>query len=469
MAYVFYADKKRSTKIPKGISKTSSQSKNKTTVTEKKDTQSWGDTLGGVFKFIKWLDVNRIYRIFNLLPLPMLNGLGHLLGRLGFGSSTKVQRRIQASIRALYPDISKKKVKILANANTKYMGMFFINVLFRMPSMCDTPPNKIVPCLEYLNFEVLDKILETGKGVIIPILHIGQHFHNPGGIFMHPKRYKMSAIASIKNLPMYEYNNRHHYKNLFIYASTKFDKIKKPLERDLNRGHTLVVYHDYSSKGQLRVPFQVDKFPYLIHTPQSYISLHKRTGAEILPLITIPSNVFGKSKLFFLDNSSIMEVSRKYWNVHAKEFHGRLSTEINRIMYRYIRIYAPYWEEIMRFAGLRCGDKLEFPKNIEMKDLITQCIMKFDQILENSWEPNRKDEEMKNLLKMSFEKISKELKNPKMFAKDRKSFIDLSLLDAKSEITKILLVLLKILKDNKEDASYSLLSDLITKFRMEFF
>jgi hypothetical protein len=236
-----------------------------------------------------------------------------------------------------------------------------------------------------------------------------------------------------------------------MYASTKFSTIKAQLKQNLENGHTLVMYHDYSSTSQLRVPFIENKFPYLIHTPQSYIRLHKLTGAEILPLITVPDGTFGNSKLFFLDNTSIMETSRKYWDAPSSEFHGQLSTEINRQMYPYVRQYAPYWEEIMRFAGLRCADKIKFHKNCTLAEGIDQMQGKMISILENSWEPNRKDEALKAKITQMMPIISKSLKNPNAVIREHKSFIDLSLMSAKDEILKILCIILKICNGYSEN------------------
>ncbi len=450
MGFVFYADKKNLSKNGQSKEDQRAISTSKTNVREKSDKQSWGDSLGGIFKFIEWIDKTHVYRIFKFLPLSVINGWGHLIGKFGFGISSKVQRRITASMRALFPDFSSERIKQLSTANTKYMGMFLLDVLLRLPMICDFPPNTRVSNLNYLNFEKLDEALAKGKGVIVPIVHLGEHFHNPGGIFLHPQKYKMSVVASMKNLPMYEFNNRAHFDNLYIYASTKFANIKDKLRENLEHGHTLVMYHDYSSKSQLRVPFIVDKFPYLIHTPQSYIRLHKLTGAEILPLITVPDGTFGQSKLFFVDNTSIMKTSQDYWDHPDAEFHGRLSTEINRIMYPYVRQYAPYWEEIMRFAGLRCGDKIEFEKNCTLQQFLLQTKDKMIQILSNSWEPNRQDNQLVEKIEKFVPQIEAHLIDKTQIVRPHKSTIDLSLLSTKGEFKKLLGVLRKVLREKKE-------------------
>jgi lauroyl/myristoyl acyltransferase len=454
MTRIFLADQKHIREKRAPVEKS-----DKTDVRQKKDEQSWGDTMGSIFKFIKWIGRHRIYRMNKIGPINILNGWGHLVGYLFFGRSHRVQKRIRRSIRALFPHASEKWIKKVSMANAKYMGMLLLDIIFRLPQTCDFKEGQYVPFFTYENFEALDRAFSRGKGVIIPSLHIGEHFHSPA-IFLHPKKYQMSSIVSIKNLPMYEFNNRPHFDNLNLYASTSFSKISSYLQKDLKDNRMLLVYHDYSSKKQLRTPFIHKKFPYLIHTPQSYIRLHQLTGAEILPLITVPDKVFGKSILRFIDNSSIMEISKKYWNSPKKEFHGRLSTEINRVMYPYVRKYAHQWEELMRFSRLRAGDKLQLPINCDMHTFLQLSQEKMESIIEGSFEPDRKDTKILAIIAQNFKIIRTALKNPKTILRPHKTFIELSLMDAIAEITKISLVCTAELRKKGEHEAATGLSQL---------
>ena len=132
MTRIFLADQKhlREKRDPTEISE-------KTDVRQKKDEQSWGDTMGSIFKFIKWIGRHRIYRMNKIGPINILNGWGHLVGYLFFGRSHKVQKRIRRSIRALYPNASEKWIKKVSLANAKYMGMLLLDIVFRLPQTCD--------------------------------------------------------------------------------------------------------------------------------------------------------------------------------------------------------------------------------------------------------------------------------------------------------------------------------------------
>ncbi|WP_371802803.1 hypothetical protein [Candidatus Lokiarchaeum ossiferum] len=431
MAYLYLADQAHLRKKSEKYSKDA-----KTNLRNKKDDQSWGDSMGFLFKVIKFIDQSRVYRFTKIFPHSALNGWGHLFGQLFFGRSKKVQRRMQASIRALYPEKPQKWIKKVSVANGKYMGMLLLDVLFRLPQTCDFQPGEQVSLHRYERYDLLDRELAKGKGVIVPILHIGEQFHSPQ-LFLHPKRYKMSVTASIKNLPMWENNNRAHFNNLNIYASTSYSKIAPLLKRDLERNYALTVYHDYSSTKQLRAPVIHGKYPYLIHTPQSYISLHKKTGASILPLIAFPDGVFGKSRLRFIDNSSIMNISQKYWDAPKKEFHGRMSTELNSILYPYIRVFAHQWEELMRFAGLRAADKIKFEANITAKDFIDQLHEKMLWIIDQSFEPDRPDDQLLAWIQTTFEELEGSLSHPEAIVRTHKTFVDLSLMNAISELQKL--------------------------------
>ncbi|MHA1610610.1 MAG: hypothetical protein ACTSYU_01040, partial [Promethearchaeota archaeon] len=209
-------------------------------------------------------------------------------------------------------------------------------------------------------------------------------------------------------------------------------------------------YHDYSSKTQLKTPFIAGKLPFLISTPQSYIRLHKLTGAPILPLITVPDKIFGRSKLFFVDNSTIMDTSRKYWDAPKEEFHGQVSTEINKVMFPWVRKYGPWWEELMRLAGLRSKDELKFESNCNFQSMISTIQEKMQHIIENSWEPGRKSADLKKWITDKWQPILKALKDPEKIVRSHKTLVKLSIMTSREELEKLSLVAAKELRTAEE-------------------
>ncbi|WP_371805264.1 LpxL/LpxP family acyltransferase [Candidatus Lokiarchaeum ossiferum] len=459
MAHIFYADKRNlRSDQQKGV--------NKGNFRKKEENQSWGSSMKGIFRFIAWIGRYRIYRPNKFLPLSSLNAWGHLIGKFLFGSSRSVQKKARASLKALYPSISDKKLTKWVDAFAKYMGMLFIDIGFRLPLTSDLP---ISTYYDYENIEKLDEALALGKGVIIPTLHIGQHLHVPSMLFQHPKHYTVTSVISIANMTMYENGNRKEFDNLYCYASTKFSKISPYLKRHLESNHILLMYHDYSTKGQLKVPFIQGKFPFLINAPQSYIKLHRLTGAIILPAIAVPDQTFGKSRLIFLDNSSIMKISEEYQNSTTQEFHGRMSTEINRVLYPFARKYAHVWEELMRLPTRRCKDELCFESNSTIANIIGKSKQKMISILEDSFEPERNDKEIKKVIQKFFNKIESDLNDPQKNFRNHKTKIDLSIRDSLSEMCKICQVLNNELSKLTELKAATSFSELEIKLSKIFF
>ena len=153
-----------------------------------------------------------------------------------------------------------------------------------------------------------------------------------------------------------------------------------------------------------------------------------------------------------------METSRKYWNASSEEFHGQLSTKINSVLYPYIRIYAPYWEELMRFAGLRCKDRLEFPKQCSINQFLNLCHQKMIEIIDSSWEPKRDNVNILKRIDNLFIELSNAINQPNFIILQNRSFINLSLMNSQQEISKILKVMKNLLTNHREKEMVHILS-----------
>ncbi|WP_371805046.1 LpxL/LpxP family acyltransferase [Candidatus Lokiarchaeum ossiferum] len=456
--------------IPKQINHTRTEFKAKTKkekvkgIRDKKEGQSWGDSLGPAYSFLRFYITKGIYRMFLYTPLHFFNSIGHFIGHFILGTSRKVKRRTKAGLRALHPNYSEKSIRKLCDASSKYMGSLMMDIFFNFPLIVHRNGRKNISLKHFERFEAA---IAQGKGVIITTPHVGQFFHANFGLVCHPNHYKVSTIGSIKNIPMYEYNNRERYDNFYIYGSTSFSFLAPHLTRDLKNNHSIVVYHDYASSSQLRAPCLHGKLPYLIHTPQSFISLHKKTGAVILPAICHPNGPIGRTTLEFLDNTAIMQASKDYMDKPDKEFHGHVSTEINKVVYNQVRRYAHIWEEIMKFTERRVADKINFPPNHTMKQFLEDVLQKMHSILDKSFEPDRKDAQLHAVIDEIAPKIVVSLQNPDRILRPHKTFIDLSLMDGVSELLKLCSASRKELVAKEERVAGSLfltLSEKLSKF-----
>jgi lauroyl/myristoyl acyltransferase len=444
--------KKRSTSSQEGKIEKTSDPQIKGEKKKVNADQSWGSSMRGLFNLIAWVSQHGVYRIFNHQPFELLNGWGHLFGMAFLGKVKGVRRKISASIQALYPHWDRKQVKKYTDASIKYMGAMFLDFMFRLPRTCDFPDEKFKdsPFFEYEGLERLDAAIAKGKGVIVTMLHMGEFFHSMAALFQHPKHYYCGGVAAVSNLVLYRMNNRKHFDQLHIFASTDFEKISGVLERFLKHNGILAMAHDYASPKQLRVPMIYGKFPYLVNVPQSYISLQRKTGAEILPCIAYPNDVLGKSRIVFLDNKSIMDVIQRNADASKREFHGRVSTELNRINYPIIRQYAHNWEEIMNLATVRLADKVQFPANITMEGFCQGIFDKMRAVLENTFEPERDDKVILTGIQKYADAVMGSLKQKNAALRPHKTKINLSLMDSISELQKLTGVAIKELNQKGE-------------------
>jgi hypothetical protein len=300
--------------------------------------------------------------------------------------------------------------------------------------------------------EVIDDILEEGKGVIIPSIHIGNFIEGwLGAWIMKDDKYTIAAVASMSNMALFnEIINRPVFDRAIPVNTTKYGNIKDDLIGHLKKNHIVIIMFDYTKETQFRVPFLHGEYPYLQNTPQSVASMHKLTGAPIVPAICHPMGNLDKTYIEFLDNKSIMEISKTYWDAPKKELYGRISTEINKILNPYVKIYAHLWEEIMNFATFRIADKIRFESNTSLIDFITQTKGKMETIIEYSYEPERKDEEIIRIINQTFDEAKKMLKNPETILRSRKSVIRLSKMDGISEILKLARIARKELSNKNE-------------------
>jgi len=194
-------------------------------------------------------------------------------------------------------------------------------------------------------------------------------------------------------------------------------------------------------------------------------SMHRLTGAPIFLAITHPLGEIGKSLVEFREIESIKEMSRKLKDAPLKEFHGRLSTEINRQINRYLRIYPHLWEEIMNFGRFRLADKVRFEPGIKIHEFLDQIREKMISIINTSFEPDRKDEEILDVIQKNFPVISSALDKPSEILRHHKTKINLSLLDGISELLKLCNVAEKELKVKGQYKAAPMMKDLSIKLK----
>ncbi|MCF2138741.1 MAG: hypothetical protein K9W44_01635 [Candidatus Lokiarchaeota archaeon] len=460
MTHIFYADRKFEREIKR---------KN---VNEKENLPpvhagtSWIDSLGYVFWFLKqWMRL-RLYLLFNLFPLPLREGIAGALGQLFLYFSKTNRNKVLSAFHVLYPKVKSRSIlHRLYFAHCAYMGKLFFDFMNGLPKNIDLSLKNFI---SFKNLNLLFRELEKGKGVIIPTTHLGQLVHSVYAIMKLPQKIPVATVIYTPHLITYQYTNRIGYDHVYLYASTSFVKISHHLERHLRKNHIVVLYFDFGTKKQLRVPFYFGKYPYLLHTPQSCVSLYLKTGASILPCINQPDHYIHYSRLIFCENQNLMKIAAELQDKPKKIIHGKLSMEINRILYPTIIKYAHAWEEITDLATARLADELILPQHLNGYQNSELILEKMKSIIKNSYEPNRNDElifEKLDILQNTIKKYRKNLENLDSYPKT----INLSWMNSFDEFRILMQELISITKNCGETDLKSQIDDQWQDLILEFY
>ena len=427
-----------------------------------KKADSWGQQLNPIFKFTAFIHKFGIYKIWKILPALNVKIYGRLFGTIYLHFVQKAHRKIIPSLTALFPEKSQKEIKRIYMANVAFLGQFLIQTMFRTAFIS---PEYAKKKISFKNLDLIDKALEKGKGVILASLHVGAFIEAMvGGLVYHDKRYQVAIVGSISNMKLFdEILSFPISRGCKVIGSSKYQNVKKNLLEELTKNNIAIIMYDYTAETQFRVPFWHGRYPYLQHTPQSVASMHRLTGAPIFLAITHPLGEIGTSLVEFKEIESINEISRKYKDAPLNEFHGRLSTEINKQINPYLRVYAHLWEEIMNFGRFRIADKIRFEPGIKIHDFLDQIREKMILIINTSYEPDRKDEVILDVIQKNFPIISAALEKPDEILRSHKTKIDLSLMDGVSELFKLCNVAEKELKAKDQNEAAKIMKDLSKK------
>ena len=247
--------------------------------------KSWGSKLAPVFKMMTFVSRYRLYRPYRWIPYETLYGWGHLLGAKMLGMSGKVRKQVRDSIKAFYPNISKKNLQKYTMASLKYQGGLLLDYMFNLGLTTETS----IPYdhfFEWVNPEILNNALKEGKGAIVAVTHIGSFLMTiPAFSEIHlskknPNQWKIASVANLHNSSFYQFLiNKPDFDRLYVYPSISFNKIGKYLEKHLHDNFVLIMFSDYSTPKNMRVPL-MPNYPHLVHTVQSNVALHRKTGAD---------------------------------------------------------------------------------------------------------------------------------------------------------------------------------------------
>lgn len=436
---------------------------------------SWGKGIGTLFLVVNFIQHYRIYRIFQFLPKLVPLTLGRLLGVGMNGKNRVLKKKITATILTFFPNMPPNRVKKVVNASIIHMGQMLIDLMFLFPNIT---PSNIDTFLSYSNLERLDKALAIGKGVLLPTVHVGNFFNIVAALVGHSKKYPLVVIANMGNQKVFEeLIAKYHLKHLYMIGRDDFPKLEQKLITHLNANHCILIMYDMGKKSQLRTPFCLDKYRFLVHTPQSIFALHRKTGAPILPVVAKPKNSVIYHDIIFCDPSPLEQISQRFSSQNIvntqntflkKQFYGELATKLNQMLFPYLAAYPHVWEEVHNFTVSRSGDEIYFPINITLQSFISQCHSKLLWILENSYEPNRNDELIKQILNVDFPRMYNAIREPNRVLFNHKTRIRLNNLSGLQSFQKLSRILQNMMKKCAEIDADFFLTKLIDQWQFLF-
>jgi lauroyl/myristoyl acyltransferase len=422
---------------------------------------SWSSSLAPVFRIISFVHKYRIFRPYLYLPTSPLNFWGVFFGKV-FLSNKKTYRKLYAAIDAVYgKKISHKQRKRIAQGNVNYMGILLMDAMLHSPNIYTHTLDRFI---SFKNIYYLDDALKQGRGAIVVSMHMGMFFHVIAGLTYHPRKYEIATVIQPANRVMYEnIVNRPDAQNLHTIASQNYEETREYIENHLKNNGILIVLHDYSKLSHFRAPFWYGKYPYLMTTPQSALSMHKTVRSPIIPAIIHPNGEIGNSTIEFLNPSPLSETSKKFYNSDDRVFRGELSLEINRYLAPFIIKYLHVWEEIQNF-NLRISDSIEFPKKLKIGAYIDVIEQKISSLLVNSYERNRPDGQLHVCIQQMFPLIKNSLQNPEQIINDSHKAINLEQLSGLSQMIEMLCGLSRCLLYYRESKSHGLLLKMTQEF-----
>ena len=379
--------------------------------------------MGPLFKLAAKIHHYRLYRPWKKHTF-LLNVLGRLVGRFYLQKDHTANRKIRISLQALFPTASTKRLQRLSIAWFIHMGQILLDIMFHLPNATEATLSNYVT---FRNFHLLDRVLEQGKGVLIPTIHVGNPFLMIAGLVLHPKKYEIVGIGNMSNHYLFqELLKRPDLTNLYPIGTTKLIKIKEELSNHLNKNRCILIMHDFVNKKQVRVPFWMNQYPFLKHTPFSAASLHHQTGAPILPLKIHPDGQVGKVILEFVDAPQLAEITHNHSTAPKKEYYGRISTELNRILASHLRRYAHVWSEFKNWGAGQIADKLVIPAKSSHAKFCQLLHEKMVAIVEGSFEPGRDDDELLGTVEKTVKNLEVGLIHPVQILRKKEWEIDLT-------------------------------------------
>ncbi|QEE15137.1 hypothetical protein DSAG12_00960 [Promethearchaeum syntrophicum] len=335
-----------------------------------------------------------------------------------------------------------------------YIFEFFFEITFFMPNHS---PKNISRFIKMEGFEHIEAALQKKKGVLVPIIHLGELYHPTSALLrktvtIDNKTQKVEVVGIVS--PENEFLLRQFLKmwdNVFAIVTGKFSDLEKEIEKHLKQNRVVFVMHDYFNKHQNRVPFIFGKkkYDFLIPFPQLLAYFHNKYGIPVIPSNSFPQKDMSRSLVKFYPPINMQELDPlneppllreevlklRKGLMSEREKNSLLALKINQVLYPSALEYPFYWQMVYTLFK-RSQFRIYFDDITTYFEFYTILLHRLKQFMEKTYEPERKDKEIFKVLEKLTEEIELLHKDPKAKILFRKKYIEIGLLSSKAAFNK---------------------------------
>ncbi len=384
-------------------------------------TDSWGRKLQIMYFFPHMVQKYFMFRAFKKVPFSLVNAITTPIGTLIAKLTNRKMDKIFKDLipRKILTEKRLKKWKIM-------VGQYAVNLFIEITLFLSNHRYQYFKYNRIEGFNHIEQALQQKKGVLVPSIHMGEFLHILSTLMM--KRVvidgKKQAIhtvglASVHNQILYtEFTNT--YEHMHMVIAEDFKTVEQKVSEFLRQNCVVFILVDYSKPSHFRVPFIYD-YPatrYLYPMPQLITHLHYTYGSPIVPAIVIPKKDIAHSLVKFIGPLDVKEPLQRlegrtqepYLSLLNRDIelirndradkkikNGVLSLKLHRLLYPYVLKAPYYWEEILNYQK-RLQLELKIEYSTTYPELLFSVCGELEKIIDNSYEPGRKDKELKRKL-----------------------------------------------------------------------
>ncbi len=412
-----------------------------------------------VYRIAHFIQKYRINRFFQHVPFSIFRSLSV---PIGYQYAVNGHHQLSKTWKFLYPQRFLKKINLRrwTNSFIRYNIQLYFDTTLYLSLRNSKNKDYFHPVV---GFNHLEKAIQQKRGVLIPLLHLGEYLHTLytllyRNVLIDEKSQKILvfALSSKEN----EFLFREQLKkidNLSAVITTDFKSLQKTVQYYLKKNYCVFLAQDYYSKKQLRVPFLYNskQYNFLVPCPQMASYLHSNLECTIIPVTTYPRNNLKFSVVKFLPevNPMTMDISNedqtlqkeivKFRNgtLNKKEKYGLLSLLINRKLNPYLLQYPFLWQGAFLFFD-RTQLRIRFKNVKSYLEMLKIAISKLILFIQNSYEPGRKDEMILDNLKRFMTDLEEMEEDPSDIITLKNKYIDIGRLNGKNVFKKTISILL---------------------------